>query len=782
MKKLLKKTALLLLAFIIVLSSGGCAFLEFLINSLDNPSKNKNLVDGTPHTLEIVVPEGRYHNLTDGEYVECYLVVNGGWLSADAYDIEWKVNESVSSTQNSLIVIEPSTTNKKINLSATLTYEDETVTYEEEKTKQLQTQTTIVFYDEVPTIEVNKEETGLNTRFAVNSELVSDNIVEWFVNGELVKEGASYIHDNTRIGKYEVSLTINGNPITIDEPIIKTSGAVKPTGIKVDYDTYYPNIEVSWNDVAEGEYEVVILNNSTTVTTTQNSYLFTLEQFPINVDSVQFKIRSNGDGDAYLQSDYVTRAASRLNATQIEYLNKSYGIENAYLTSDEEFFIQFEHIMLSRVQPIAQYTQIERSFYIAFDLEGEYGSIVNLRDEAFDRACYAGLYSISTSYQSLKKIATVNIEFKTVNQPNVSNLTAPSNYSNNLNGYDLNVSQTGRDSEVLPIDSWTKTLSVDNTDAMVRAVELGYRPTFDAESICATYYAKAREVLHNITDESMSEYDIALAVYDWIMYSNNYNNDVTTMDTDDAVKSPAFYLEGVLTDGYSYAVCDGIAKTYSLLCNMAGVQTVRITGMAGYNSDMGPHAWNKIKVDGQWYVVDATWGDLTMSLAYKLGFSARTMTRELGTHSFFLLSDADVAFNHVEDDSGYPKTAPISYGYYEKQKLSYNDEEYDCYITHADEIVATTSALASFIKTKIGGSHSVTDNMTIVSSSYYLFEIKYNPAIKSEVYAKFKSNGTIANAIRQTYSSYSFCDDNGTILIIVSSGGNTLTNNSLTLA
>ena len=123
-----------------------------------------------------------------------------------------------------------------------------------------------------------------------------------------------------------------------------------------------------------------------------------------------------------------------------------------------------------------------------------------------------------------------------------------------------------------------------------------------------------------------------------------------------------FVKEGIIAAGGipfefdTMAVCDGISKTYSLLCNMLGIDCIRVVGQAGVDENKGGHAWNKVKVDGQWYIVDATWGDLTMGFTYKTGGvfgSTSTDYYELGLHNYFLVTDSFVKDNHEEEVENY---------------------------------------------------------------------------------------------------------------------------------
>ena len=53
------------------------------------------------------------------------------------------------------------------------------------------------------------------------------------------------------------------------------------------------------------------------------------------------------------------------------------------------------------------------------------------------------------------------------------------------------------------------------------------------------------------------------------------------------------------------AVCQGYAGMYSYLCNLAGVPMQGMTG----NANGGPHAWNRIYENGQWFYIDTTFAD-----------------------------------------------------------------------------------------------------------------------------------------------------------------------------
>ena len=75
----------------------------------------------------------------------------------------------------------------------------------------------------------------------------------------------------------------------------------------------------------------------------------------------------------------------------------------------------------------------------------------------------------------------------------------------------------------------------------------------------------------------------------------------------------AHTIEGVFSSQYYSVVCEGYAKAFHLLLNAAGIESVYVVGKS---RGMG-HAWNQVKIDGEWYNVDITWNDTGNVKNYK---------------------------------------------------------------------------------------------------------------------------------------------------------------------
>ncbi len=62
-----------------------------------------------------------------------------------------------------------------------------------------------------------------------------------------------------------------------------------------------------------------------------------------------------------------------------------------------------------------------------------------------------------------------------------------------------------------------------------------------------------------------------------------------------------------------YAVCEGYAEAFKLICDREGIPCITVVG----TGNGGGHKWNYIKMeDNKWYLVDATWNDQGSSVYY----------------------------------------------------------------------------------------------------------------------------------------------------------------------
>ena len=115
-------------------------------------------------------------------------------------------------------------------------------------------------------------------------------------------------------------------------------------------------------------------------------------------------------------------------------------------------------------------------------------------------------------------------------------------------------------------------------------------------------------------------------VHEWLVQNIAYDREHLSDDVQDDHN-----LRGALLEGT--AVCDGYAKTYALTLRKLGITGVLVT-----SKDIG-HAWNMVKLDGNWYQVDCTWDD-PVDGSDQLGYCM---------HKHLLCTTEEMNTNHNDD-------------------------------------------------------------------------------------------------------------------------------------
>lgn len=145
-----------------------------------------------------------------------------------------------------------------------------------------------------------------------------------------------------------------------------------------------------------------------------------------------------------------------------------------------------------------------------------------------------------------------------------------------------------------------------------------YRVTLRCGDFVPADHAQELEEMERAADELLSRIDtsqslarIALQIHDKILDLVQYD-----YETYESQKNfdYAYSAYGALVANSSgepnKAVCAGYAAAYEYLLQKEGIVALVVGGNAWSQSEpAGPHSWNLVKLDGDWYETDCTWDD-----------------------------------------------------------------------------------------------------------------------------------------------------------------------------
>ena len=135
------------------------------------------------------------------------------------------------------------------------------------------------------------------------------------------------------------------------------------------------------------------------------------------------------------------------------------------------------------------------------------------------------------------------------------------------------------------------------------------------ERATAVYIAAERFL--NSIPPAASDYEKALAIHDFLVLNMRY-------DAETAYRDP--YGALILGSG----VCDAYARTFKMLAKMAGLECDYVFGTA-----VGKHAWNRFKIDGQYYYADVTYDDPSPDVPGRL------------SRQYFFLTEDEINKDHT---------------------------------------------------------------------------------------------------------------------------------------
>ena len=137
-------------------------------------------------------------------------------------------------------------------------------------------------------------------------------------------------------------------------------------------------------------------------------------------------------------------------------------------------------------------------------------------------------------------------------------------------------------------------------------------------------YARSR------TDDKLGQ---LLLVHDKLIMDNTY-------DHNDSIESYSAY--GLFKNKTS--VCQGYAEAMYLIAKELGIESAFCNYSLLQNNAFKGHIWNYMRLDGEWYQLDATWDDPTYEGSNGVKYEAEPI------HSYFLVTDEVIEEGHYSED------------------------------------------------------------------------------------------------------------------------------------
>ncbi|MFJ8089661.1 transglutaminase domain-containing protein [Lysinibacillus sp. NPDC095746] len=192
----------------------------------------------------------------------------------------------------------------------------------------------------------------------------------------------------------------------------------------------------------------------------------------------------------------------------------------------------------------------------------------------------------------------------------------------------------------------------------------------------AAVQKKVDQLLKTIIKPSMkTEFEKVKAINDYIVSNTTYGT---------KTKASPHSAYALLMEGQ--AVCQGYALTAYKMLEQAGFDVKYVVGTVNNNE---AHAWNLVKIDGNWYHLDTTWND---PLPNRFGASS---------YDYFLVTDAQLKKDHKWIASNYPAATSTKYNYMQNVHFAYQVNNTLYFSNTADKDKLYTLDLASGNKTKV---------------------------------------------------------------------------------
>ena len=213
--------------------------------------------------------------------------------------------------------------------------------------------------------------------------------------------------------------------------------------------------------------------------------------------------------------------------------------------------------------------------------------------------------------------------------------------------------------------------------------------------------ASMKENLEAAADNCIMQISADATDYQKIKYVYEYLNDTVEYSSGSADSQN---IQSALL--YRASVCAGYSKAFQYILNRMGLFCTYVTGTI---KDGGDHGWNMVRIGGNYYYVDVTWGDPVFANRMDHIDSGQTKN-----YNYLCCTEYDLFKTHVPSDAiPLPSCTSDDYNYYKLNGFYY---EYFDYNTIYNALMQSVWNGNSSIVLKFGSQEAYD------SAKYELFE------------------------------------------------------------
>ena len=192
---------------------------------------------------------------------------------------------------------------------------------------------------------------------------------------------------------------------------------------------------------------------------------------------------------------------------------------------------------------------------------------------------------------------------------------------------------------VVPRETVRRACFVRTPKELLLSLMAGERVCFKRYNKAAKYYLRAVEIFRMLYREGMSDYEFVVELNNYIVSKIEYDHSVVRKRWFSLEDLESYEIDAPLFK--NKGVCSGKSKFFSLMCALANIKTVLVTGtMVGLPDDLR-HAWNKVFLkkpgctEAQWWNIDTT------------NNLIHTPYNDIDRGDFFLVNDQRIMRTHT---------------------------------------------------------------------------------------------------------------------------------------